>query len=46
MPTKNIDTIFPQYANAGKLHVIKFESKSWFSIDSHKDLEEKIVHKI
>ena len=50
MPTKgNIeDTIFPQYANAGKLHVIKFESKSWFSIDSHKDLEDcsKIVHKM
>ncbi len=50
MPSKgNIeDTVFPQYANAKKLHVIKFESNTWFSIDSHKDLEtcSKIVDKM
>ncbi|MDI1495792.1 MAG: nucleotidyl transferase [Cenarchaeum symbiont of Oopsacas minuta] len=50
IPTKgNIeDTTFPKYAKAGKLYVMQFKGKRWFSIDSHKDLEKcsNVIHKM
>ena len=33
-------TLFPEYAKAGNLHVIKFSDTWWYSIDSIKDIEE------
>jgi NDP-sugar pyrophosphorylase family protein len=33
-------TVFPDYANKGKLHIIKFKNVKWFSVDSFKDMEE------
>ncbi len=33
-------TTFLKYAKEGKLHGIKFRDSFWFSIDSHKDLED------
>jgi len=42
LPTKgNIeDTAFPLLANNGKLSCIKYPDVFWYSIDSHKDIEE------
>jgi len=42
LPTKgNIETTtFPKYAKVGKLYHIKFNSAMFYSIDSHKDIEE------
>lgn len=41
-------TVFPQYANKGKLNTIKFQNVKWYSVDSFKDIEEcsKEVKKI
>lgn len=41
-------TVFPQYANKGKLNTIKFQNVKWYSVDSFKDMEEcsKEVKKI
>lgn len=33
-------TLFPNYAKKGKLNINKFKNVLWFSIDSHKDMEE------
>ena len=33
-------TTFPNYAKKGKLNLNKFRSVFWYSIDSHKDIEE------
>lgn len=33
-------TLFPNYANKGKLNTIKFKKIKWYSIDSFKDIEE------
>ncbi|QLH08917.1 nucleotidyltransferase family protein [Candidatus Nitrosotenuis sp. DW1] len=33
-------TAFLKYAKEGKLHGVKFRDSFWFSIDSHKDLED------
>ena len=33
-------TTFLKYAKEGKLHGVKFNDSLWFSIDSHKDLED------
>ncbi|WP_320416573.1 nucleotidyltransferase family protein [Candidatus Nitrosotenuis chungbukensis] len=33
-------TVFLKYAKEGKLHGVKFRDSFWFSIDSHKDLED------
>lgn len=33
-------TTFPSYARKGKLNINKFKNVFWFSIDSHKDMEE------
>lgn len=33
-------TAFPRLARQGKLRIAKFENVRWFSIDSHKDIEE------
>jgi len=42
LPAKgNIEnTTFPKYAKNGKLHLVKFKNVRWYSIDSHKDIEE------
>ncbi|MGI0004324.1 MAG: nucleotidyltransferase family protein, partial [Candidatus Nitrosotenuis sp.] len=34
------ETTFRKYAKNGKLVGIKFKDAAWFSIDSHKDIEE------
>lgn len=46
LPAKgNIEsTTFPKYAKNGKLHLIKFKNVKWYSIDSHKDIEECALH--
>lgn len=46
LPSKgNIEnTTFPKYAKSGKLHLIKFKNIKWYSIDSHKDIEECATH--
>ena len=33
-------TVFPKMAKQKKLHIVKFTDVKWFSIDSHKDIEE------
>ncbi|MCH9657380.1 nucleotidyltransferase family protein [archaeon] len=33
-------TVFPDYAEKGKLSVVKFKRAKWYSIDSFKDIEE------
>ena len=33
-------TLFPSYANKGKLNTIKFKNVKWYSVDSFKDMEE------
>lgn len=42
LPTKGAieDTAFVKYAEMGKLVGVKFKDAFWYSIDSHKDLEE------
>jgi len=42
LPTKgNIEnTTFPKLAKKGKLNHVKFKNVKWYSIDSHKDIEE------
>jgi NDP-sugar pyrophosphorylase family protein len=37
-------TIFPSYAENGRLNAIKFKNNFWYSIDSFKDMEECISH--
>ncbi|WP_316505141.1 nucleotidyltransferase family protein [Nitrosopumilus sp.] len=34
------ETLFSEYAEKGKIHIIKFKDVKWFSIDSFKDMEE------
>lgn len=33
-------TVFPQYAEKGKLFTVKFKNVRWYSVDSFKDMEE------
>ena len=33
-------TVFPQYAEEGKLFTVKFKNVKWYSVDSFKDMEE------
>jgi len=33
-------TVFPHYAEKGKLNIVKFQNVRWYSIDSFKDVEE------
>lgn len=33
-------TVFPQYAEKGKLFTVKFKNVKWYSVDSFKDMEE------
>jgi mannose-1-phosphate guanylyltransferase len=41
-------TLFPNFANKGKLFTIKFRNTKWYSIDSFKDMEESssVIEKI
>ena len=41
-------TLFPNYANLGKLRTVKFKNAKWYSIDSFKDIEEcsAVINKI
>ena len=41
-------TVFPDYAEKGKLNIVKFKNVKWYSMDSFKDLEEcsKEINKI
>ena len=42
LPTNgNIESVFfPKYAKQGKLTYVQFKNVEWYSIDSHKDIEE------
>ena len=33
-------TVFPDYAEKGKLNIVKFRNVRWYSVDSFKDMEE------